>query len=254
MSATPDFGAAIAAVLSSDELALVRAKAGFAIALGLFLVMFLWPAQNQSIVARRVVISIRALLTVQFALLAILLNYVVTKGSPWPAALSSSPIPLLPGKTDWLFSIWRPLTVFLTVGAGVMMASSPFPKYICIVGCCWDIMQDLVSMVQIGSYMSQVSNFGAPLVMYNSFDLSTLYWRDIVALGVSSLILFQTMHLFVLQGAGLGGRPDISWQQITGGLQDRSHIMCWQRYSRLSDEIDTAHANSARKQNTKSTR
>ena len=245
------------AVLSSDEQAcLVLVKASFAIALGLFLGMFLWPAQSQSVVARRVFVSIRALLAVQFALLAILLSYVVTNGSPWPAALSSSPIPLLPGKTEWLFSIWRPITVFLTIGAGVMMASSPFPKYICIVGCCWDIMQDLVSVVQIGSYIDQVSNFGAPLGMYNSYGLSTLYWRDIVALGVSSLIMFQTMQLFILQGdsAGLGGRPDVSWQQITGGLQDRSDVMCRQRYSRLSDEIDTAHANSYRKQKTRNKR
>ena len=240
-SASSSLGASIPQALVNGDATLVRVKASVGVAVVVFVCLVLIPARSLAAAARRSAVVGLLLVACQTVLVGIFLYFILARGPPWPGVAASSPIPLLPdGKTEWLFSIWRPLTVLLTVGAGVMSSASPVPKYVCLVGCCWDVVQDLVSVVQIGSYLAQVAGLGAPLgANYSAADLQVLYWRDIVALGVSFLLLLETLHLFVLQGVATEAvAPHVTWQQIQGGETDRAGVLGRQRYARLAGECD----------------
>ena len=234
-------GSVIPLAWASSDPVLVHAKASLGVAVGLFVIRLCLPVSTPADAARQSFRLVLVLIVVEFALAGILLYCTLALGSPWPAAASSSPIPLLPGgQVEWTFSFWRPVTVLLMIGSGVMATTSPYPKYLCISGCCWDALQDLLSMMQLGSYLAQVSGQGAPLGAYSLEQLTTLYWRDVVALGASFLLLLVCIELLALQGVWMGGPPRVTWQETQGGLVDRARVLCQQRYSRLSAECDSA--------------
>ena len=240
--------------IGSFEPTLVRIKVSAVVGLGVFVLVILFPpfslspsggsnATRWAVVrlCRRLFLFIRLAVLVSLALSGLLLYYIITQGSPVPVIAASSPFPLLPdGKTAWLFSVWRPLVVVLLVGSGVMAAASPTPKYLCILGCSWDVVQCLASAVQIGDYMTQMAQFAAPLQgQYSVFQIVVLYWRDIFSVGVSSWLLFLTVYLAILQGVATeaSGPPDVTYHQITSGLADRPSTMTGERKKRLRDQV-----------------
>lgn len=240
--------------IGSSEPTLVRIKVSAVVGLGVFVLVILLPpfslspsdgsnATRSAVVrlCRRLFLFIRLAVLVSLALSGLLLYHIIAQGSPVPVIAASSPFPLLPdGKTAWLFSVWRPLMVVLLVGSGVMAAASPTPKYLCILGCSWDVVQCLASAVQIGDYMTQMAQFAAPLQgQYSVFQIVVLYWRDIFSVGVSSWLLFLTVYLAILQGVATeaSGPPDVTSHQITSGLADRPSTMTGERKKRLRDQV-----------------
>lgn len=236
----PNFASFIPeAVTGTSSPALVKAKMAVAAALGAFgcAASLSWMQGLSDIeTARRTLHMLRFYIFAEFALLGVLLYYLLTQGSPLPI---TSALALLPdGKTDWLFSFWRPLTSLLLVGAGTMASAAPAPKLVCLLGCAWEIVQNLVSLVQLDDYETQATLFRAPRGSYSSDDLLVLFWRDVAGLGVAFAILFTLLHLTALQGIfTLYEPPYVTYAQIRGSLSDRSATMRQQRTTRLRTEL-----------------
>ena len=186
--------------------------------------------------ARRTLRLLRFYIFADFVLLAVLLYYLLTQGSPVPI---TSALALLPdGKTNWLFSFWRPLTSLLLVGAGTMASTAPAPKLVCLLGCVWELVQNLVSLVQLDDYETQASLFRAPRGSYSRDDLLLLFWRDVAGLGVAFATLFTLLHLAAIQGVlTLYEPPYVTYAQIRGALSDRPATMRRQRTTRLRTEL-----------------
>jgi len=237
----------IRSALISSEPALVHAKYAVACALIIFIVMSV--TGNSMLRARRAIACVKAAVMLQTVVSIILLYFILTLGSPWPSANASSPIPLMQlpatnNRGDWLFSFWRPLSVLLTQSAAVSVTSSSVPKFICLIGCCWDIAQNLVSMVQIDSYLTQMNQHGAPLTRYNKENLQSLYWRDVISISISTLLLFQVLQLFIIQGCEVVAAD---YQRLSGNLQDRVGTVNRNRHQRLHGECDaTLFSNAGR--------
>lgn len=237
VAVTPNYAAFIPDALASTDATILKAKIAIAMALGAFscALLFSWRLDDVK-TARRTLVLLRFYILVEYALQAILLYYLLALGSPLPVTTA---IVLLPdGKTDWLFSFWRPLTSLLLIGAGTMASTTPAPKLICLLGCAWNLTQTLVSMVQIDDYETQVMQFQAPRGNYSRNDLIFLYWRDIVSLGVSFAILFSVLHIAALQGVfTVYEAPFLTYSQIRGAETDRAATMRKHRTDRIKTEL-----------------
>ncbi len=167
----------------------------------------------------------------EFGCVVMLFYYYFSRGSP--LALHAQ---LSYGNGDsWLYGYGRPTSALVFICLlGIVSDMHPFLRWFTMVGCGVEIMGDAISAYQIHDYYNQIRDLSAPSNGYSPDQLMSYYWRDIVALGVSTTTLMLIAFLTCI----VGWCPPqlIHPAQISGYDLDRYEVMRTQRNRRRQME------------------
>jgi len=81
-----------------------------------------------------------------------------------------------------------------------------------------------------------MNHHGASPTRYTQENLESLYWRDVISISISALLLFQVLQLLIIQDWEVVGAD---YQCLSGNLQDRVSTMNQNRHQRICGECDT---------------
>ena len=195
--------------------------------------------------ARKVITIIRICIIIELFALLPLIYCVIELGGP----LKLHSITQYGSKGDsWLYGWGRPVLGLVVVGVGAIGDMHIYPRVICILGCCQQIVMDGLSEFQIRNYYTQVLHKGAPTGLYTSSMLYAYYWRDLISVFLCFLILLEMCYFSCI--VGWGTIPYLSYSIISGGELDRCSAMRIQRERRrvieMSQEQELSRMSSKR--------
>eukprot|EP00601_Ochromonadales_sp_CCMP2298_P014031 CAMPEP_0173223222 /NCGR_PEP_ID=MMETSP1142-20121109/3671_1 /TAXON_ID=483371 /ORGANISM="non described non described, Strain CCMP2298" /LENGTH=259 /DNA_ID=CAMNT_0014151369 /DNA_START=137 /DNA_END=913 /DNA_ORIENTATION=+ len=185
---------------TSSSIALVHIKYSFVVGVGVFLLLSPFYRSRKSffdaIAARSVVRFARFFILVEILLLFVL--YILYFQYGRPVRLHAL---LAYGNGDsWLYSYGRPTGGLVFISVGLMGEIHPLPRIMCVIGCVGQIIGDALSAAQVRDYYNQMTNLSAPASNYTPDAMLAYYWRDIISLGVSTVVLLLSGFLCVIVG------------------------------------------------------
>jgi hypothetical protein len=186
--------------VSSSSIVLVHIKYSFVMGVGVFLLLSPLYRSRKSffdaIAARSVVRFARFFILVEILLLFVL--YILYFQYGRPVRLHAL---LAYGNGDsWLYSYGRPTGGLVFISVGLMGEIHPLPRIMCVIGCVGQIIGDALSAAQVRDYYNQMTNLSAPASNYTPDAMLAYYWRDIISLGVSTVVLLLSGFLCVIVG------------------------------------------------------
>lgn len=191
----------IPAAFASKDLVLDHIKLSFIIGLGVFIVLFPFYRSKRSffdaIAAHNVIRMARFFIIVEFGCVVMLFYFYFSRGSPL-----SLHAPLSYGNGDsWVYGYGRPgATLVFVCVLGLAGEQHPFIRLAAVAGCLVEIVGDALSAYQVHDYYEQVVRLSAPGNGYSPTQLLHYYYRDLVALGVTTAVLMQLAFLACIVG------------------------------------------------------
>lgn len=186
--------------VGSNDLALSHIKFSFLIGAGIFLLLFPFYKSRKSffdaIAARKVIGFARAFIFAEILLIFILYYFYFEKGP-----LLGLHQYLSYGNGDsWLYTYGRPTGGLVFIGIGMLGEMHPVPRYLCMVGCMFQVVCDSLSAFQVRDYYGQVKYNSAPANGYSDSEILTYYWRDIISIGFCTVACLLMVLLTVQVG------------------------------------------------------
>lgn len=224
----------IPAALESQNLVLNHLKYSFLIGLAAFLVLFPCYRSRKSffdaIAARQIIRIARFFIICEFLCVLTLFYYYFKYGSPLSlhAGLSY-------GNGDsWLYGYGRPTSALIFICLiGVICDMHPYLRWIVLIGCLVSIFSDAISAYQVYDYYKQIRDQSAPSNGYNSDNILSYYWRDIISFGLGTCILFLVAYLTNVVGwcdpqlihPALISGYDLDRYTVMHEQRERRHVM-----------------------------
>jgi hypothetical protein len=110
-----------------------------------------------------------------------------------------------------------------------------------ICGCLMTFLFDSISALEITAYISAIKSYEAPSGDYTITGLRIYYYRDIVGIAISSMLIFCVFHFMVI--VGIMGEPRyIPNNVLHGNDEDRGLTARKQRYEYLKSIIEKKKA------------
>lgn len=101
---------------------------------------------------------------------------------------------------SWLYSYGRPTGGLVFIGVGMLGEIHPAPRYVCMLGCMFQVVCDSLSAFQVRDYYRQVKYHEAPANGYSDSEILTYYWRDIISIGFCTTACLLMVLLTVQVG------------------------------------------------------
>jgi hypothetical protein len=184
----------------STDVVITNLKYAFLAGLVAFIVLIPFCRSNKSffdpIAARKVLRKLRLFVFLQICCLGVLFYFYFNHGSP--LRLHSQ---LSYGNGDsYVYGYGRPGAGLVFIGFGLFADTHPVVRIACMIGCGVQIMADSLSAYQIHDYRDQQLKLSAPSNGYSPNMLLTYFYRDIVSVALSTVILLLTAHLTNIVG------------------------------------------------------
>jgi hypothetical protein len=101
---------------------------------------------------------------------------------------------------SWLYTYGRPTAGVVFIGVGMAAEIHPVLRFSCLIGCVVEVFGDSLSAFQVRDYYNQVKFHDAPSHGYSSDEFLAYYYRDIVSIGVCTVIIMLVGLLTVVVG------------------------------------------------------
>lgn len=209
---------------TSNETALVHIRYSFLIGLGIFLLMFPLYRSKKSffdaIAVNKIIRITRFIILLQFISFLILLNSYLSNGPP---IILNQAIAYGDGNS-WLYSYHRAVYGIIFIVLSGFSEVHPIIRIISISSILIMILSDSLSAVQVYDYLQQIKDRDAPTNGYTIQQLINYYWRDIISVGLLTIILLLVSFLTCILGCCM---PQlINYSEITGSIEfDRPLVM-----------------------------
>jgi hypothetical protein len=224
----------------TDNLHLLRLVVALIIGLTLFVILVATIIFRRTkgkilkiLFARHVSLLMRYLVVIEAVLNLILLVCTIKYGSP----VNVNQFASIGKRTSWTYGYGRPLCgLSVTTPSGLIAAAHPWLRIICISSAFVQLTFDSFSAFQVGHLLDQVSSSEAPTGLYSQESLNLYYWRDLISVSISFMIVLLGCLLSTVAG---WVEPDVRYSKVEGSELDRTQVM----RSALRHRLVNAHPN-----------
>lgn len=205
-------------------------------AVGVMVIWLFWYrryiAQWGTIPKIRLTVSmIKYLVTFEMFVILPLIYYCIVYGPP----ITINVVTSYGNGDSWIYGYGRPVLGIILIGVGSFSDMHFICRFVCLIGCILQISFDSISATQVYSYKQSVSSNSAPTGTYSITAFDFYIWRDVVSIGICTLIWLFITYLLTMLG---WGHQRVPFWQIVGGPMDRPTVMRLQLNKKMDDMDD----------------